>query len=421
MRRQGVLQAEGHHRQRRLVPRILIALAVLVISVTAVPPVSGDSRSGHIKDRYLVELRAGSSGARHAHELARRYGGRATLVYDSVIQGFAFAGSRGQAARLARDPRVAYVEPDSVVRFADDPDARATHLDVVNARAAYPSYGGDGVRVAVLDSGISRKHTVFAEHDNFMGWHGRCVGSKNGNDRAGHGTAVASSAVGSIGVAHLAKVYAVKIFPGASTSTSWSRVVCGLNHVRKWNAKNPGQEISVVNMSIAGQGSRALKRAAKRLVNSGVVVVAAAGNNGGRVQFPARYNFVVGVTALNANGTKMAPWSSGGKGADLTAPGARIFLAKKKKGFVRSSGTSFSAPQVAGAAAVVLGADPAADPIAVLKEAGRCPGGGIKGADACPGRWKGDDKHAEPLIDVHCAALTADPLALVPGPCQPPP
>lgn len=401
----------------RRTARALAGLSIGLLIASALPAAARGQGTG----TYLVELRGSVDAAREASRLARDHGGRARFVYDAVLNGFAFEGTEAEAARLARDRRVERLEPDGIVHLADDPPARARQLQIDNADAARTSgYTGAGATIAVLDTGLDRGHRAFRDHGNVAGTHGRCGGTRHVRDYEGHGTAVASNAVGRIGVAHEAKLYAVKVFAGAGRSTTLSRVICGLNHVRKWNAAHPGQEIDVVNLSLAGAGSRTYRRAIKRLVASGVVVVAAAGNAGGKVQFPARYGAVIGVTALNKTGQRMAGWSSGGKGADLTAPGARVLIARAGARFTRSSGTSYSSPQVAGAVAVVLALDPTADALDVLTRTGTCPNGDINGTShACAGpRWKGDDAKPEPRINVLCAAIEVDPASPpVPAEC----
>lgn len=391
----------------RLLAFLVALLVALAGSVAPLP--TGAKSSGakssddRVADQFLVGLRKGVSAKRYAKRIAREYGGKATFVHDKSLRGFTFQGSAKAAQRLARDKRVDLLEQDRVVTAADVPPADVNHLNRDRVPEAYAAgYTGAGVTIAVLDTGVNANHEVFREHSNVLPGDGRCGGASNANDLNDHGTRSASNAAGRIGVAHEAKILPVKVFPGSGLSTTWSRVVCGLNFVLD-NAAS----VDVVNMSIAGPGSGALRRAVRQVLEAGITVVAAAGNNGGRTQAPARYPGVIAASAL-ANGDRIARFSSSG---EIAAPGVRIHSARRNGGYGSASGTSRSSPQVAGAAAVVLALDPSANVLDVLQRSGRCPDGSTNGtAGPCSGRWRGDDATAEPQLDVYCAGVLADPV-----------
>lgn len=375
---------------------IAIAAAALVGSV----PTRADS-DDRVPDQFLVDLKPGVNAAKYAKRIAEQYGGRATVVYDKALGGFTFQGPERAAQRLAKDGRVDLVEQDRVVRAADAPPTDINHLNrdqVPEAHAA--GYTGAGVTIAVLDSGVNVQHEVFRDHDNILPGTARCVGENDlrGND---HGNRTASNAVGRIGVAHEAKVIPIKVFPGVSLATSWTRIVCGLNYVLE-----RAPEIDVVNMSIAGPGSGALRRAVQQVVNAGITVVAAAGNNGGATQAPARYAGVIAASAL-AKGDRMAGFSASG---DIAGPGVGVYSANNS-GYGHSSGTSRVGPQVSGVVAIILALDPQANVLEVLQRSGTCPDGSTNGSPGpCPGRWRRDDATAEPAINAYCAGVLADPV-----------
>ncbi len=399
--------------RRRL---LVLATSIALVASGLAGPLTSAFASGTVHS-YIVTLRPTTLAGPSARAIASEYGGRSGLVFDTALDGFAFRGPSSEAARLAADPRVEAVEHDRVVHVVDDAPAQATQLTVDDAHMARDTTGftGDGTaqraRIAILDTGVMRSHPYFQEDGgNILGrGFGGCVGQKGARDRNGHGTATTSNAVGKAGVARDAAVLAVKVFPGASDATTWSRVICGLNYVLKYNRNHPtlSENIDIVNLSIAGPGSKALKAAIERVVHSGVVVVAAAGNNyGGHVQAPAKYAGVISASALSHNGNSYAPFSA--RHADVAAPGVHIFSAALGGGANSSrSGTSRSSPQVAGVAAIILGINATADVRQMLVESGRCPSGTERGATPCGGGWAGGGGSNEPLVDAYCAGVDA--------------
>jgi serine protease len=144
----------------------------------------------------------------------------------------------------------------------------------------------------------------------------------------------------------------------------------------RWAAEHGAQ---VINLSLGGpRNSGVLQKAINFAVSHGVVVVAAAGNTGGRVQFPGASDGVIGVSASDPD-DKIAKFSSRGDGVDIAAPGVNVTqqtICKKGRDkceqFSAYNGTSMASPHVAGAAALVesLGVtDPAAVEDALRKSA----------------------------------------------------
>jgi subtilisin family serine protease len=402
---------------------VSLAAAALIAGLVTAAPAGASTSPKRAKGSFIVLLRSGVNPDSASASIARRHGGTVAYAYDSLIRGFAFHGPDSAAAALRRDPQVAAVEADFVARAVDVPPDGADHLETTRSNCtqsdvvatecqigsstrptAYQSgYSGLGSTIGILDTGVRASHPYFQAHNNVVGHYGGCSGG-SAKDQNGHGTATASNAAGRIGVAHEASIFSVKVFPGASSSTTWSMVICGLNYVRKYNANHPTSTIDVVNLSIAGPGERALRKAVERLINSGVVVTAAAGNdNGGAVQAPAAYANVISVGAMSHNGNGIASFSA--HGADIATPGVSIFSASLNGGGDSTrSGTSRSSPQVAGAAAVVLalGAAPS-DVKHDLVSTGVCPAGGHNAP--CSGNWTGGDN--EPRLDTYCAATLA--------------
>lgn len=113
--------------------------------------------------------------------------------------------------------------------------------------------------------------------------------------------------------------------------------------------------MNVINMSLGGpSGSEALKSAVEAAYKAGVVVVCAAGNDGGAVNYPAKYPGAIAVSALDSS-DKIASFSSRGPEIAFIAPGVSIYSTYKGNTYKTLSGTSMASPHVAGLAALVVG------------------------------------------------------------------
>lgn len=228
---------------------------------------------------------------------------------------------------------------------------------------------GNGVTVAVIDSGIRADHREFqgALVGGFNAFSG-LSGTNVVTDTNGHGTHVASiigaraNSFGMVGVASRASLLPVQVFNGPTTSDAV--VARGIN----WAT---GRRAFIVNMSLGGPvASPTMRQAMQAGVNAGQLFVVAAGNEGqANPAWPARFatetwarGQIVVVGAVDAN-NRIASFSNRAGDARnffLVAPGTSIIGAyhTNSTAYVAMSGTSMAAPVVAGSAAVVKGAWP---------------------------------------------------------------
>ncbi|WP_432488375.1 S8 family serine peptidase [Kineococcus sp. SYSU DK018] len=308
-------------------------------------------------------------------DLVRHVGDR--LVVETVTAPDAAAAER-LAERLtalesvsSAEPRTTYhLAPVAAERLqvrgllATDPLLRhATHLSEVGAFSAWPTTTGRGVTVAVLDSGVDPATPDLA---------GRVLPGANfaeGTDIGTHGTQVATvvagahgNGEGAAGVAPDVEVLPVRVC--APDGCPGSAVAQGI----VWAADHGAD---VVNLSLGGPRYSAVTAdAVDYALGKGVVVVAAAGNTGDQgnpVEYPASYPGVVSVSASARDGGAAA-WAQHNPAVDVSAPGEGIPAggpANQGYGYHAVTGTSFSAPQVAAAAALVRSVDPAATPARV--------------------------------------------------------
>lgn len=218
---------------------------------------------------------------------------------------------------------------------------------------------GEGVDIAVLDTGVDTRHSdlrIAGGRDCTDWW----PWSTDYDDDNGHGTHCAGIATahdndnGVVGVAPDANLYAVKVL-GDSASGFWSDAIEGID----WCISN---RIPIISMSLGGDSiPSALRESLQRASDKGHLIVAAAGNHGNdgdgdcderNVDAPARNRHVLAVGASNSDGD-VATFSSVGRRTELTAPGTSIYSTYKDNSYATMSGTSMAAPHVAGVAALV--------------------------------------------------------------------
>ena len=273
-------------------------------------------------------------------------------------------------AQLRSDPSVEFAEPMATYRVQFEPnDPLYTplqwHLRKVESERAWDYTCGSGVVVAVIDTGIACfDKGPFSRGSDLQGT--RCRGGfnfinklKRPSDDHGHGTHVAGTIAqtthnrkGVAGVAFCAELMPIKVL----SSRGYGRTTDIAQGIRF--AADKGAD--VINLSLGGPfPSKILKRAVEYAISKGVVVVAAAGNSGGWVGYPAAYPGVIAVSATDSN-DRIASFSSRGKQVVLAAPGVDVTQQTVcEEGlnhcelFGTFSGTSMASPHVAGAAALL--------------------------------------------------------------------
>ncbi len=367
-----------------LKPRSGVVFAVVAaLAVLAVPPASaGSIQSDDRVSSYIVSLRSGDPG-QIAAEQGRRRGTQIRHVYRHAMRGYAASMSVAAADQLAQDDRVAAVIPDGTVSIAAQ--TLPTGIDRADGELSSAVSGnGSGsvdVDIAIIDTGIDTTHPDL----NVVGGT-NCSSGTSYNDGNGHGSHVAGiaaakdNAIGIVGIAPGARLWAVRVLNDAGTGT-FSSVICGIDWVTAHSSV-----IDVANMSLGGSGSdgscasQPLHQAICNSVNAGVTYVVAAGNSASDAQYfaPATYSQVITVSALaDFNGQPgggaratclndvddtFADFSNFGSDIDLIAPGTCIRSTWKGGRYKTVSGTSMASPHVAGAAALYASTHPWATP-----------------------------------------------------------
>ena len=208
------------------------------------------------------------------------------------------------------------------------------------------------MRIAIVDSGVDVRHPDLA--GKVVGTYNAVTGGTDVHDVVGHGTGTASVAaaatgngVGIAGAGRDSSLLAVKV-ADVTGRIFTDDLAAGI----VWAVDNGAD---VVNLSLGGPTSDRLEKAAVAYAEAhDVLVVAAAGNEGTSAkQYPAALPGVLAVGATSSNGAVRAPFSSYGSWVDLAAPGRSIVVATPGGGYEVADGTSYSAPLVSGAAALL--------------------------------------------------------------------
>ena len=325
-------------------------------------------------------------------------------------------------AELARRPEVEIAEPDFQLMLSPDEDARQArapavepshegfpndpqykfqwHLKQIGMPQAWKLADGNGVIVAVLDTGVAYedyknfhqlpdlKGITFVDPYDFV------TNTKHANDDHGHGShvtgtiaQVTNNGIGVAGVARNVRIMPLKVLSG-SGSGSVGGIADAIRYAADHGAK-------VINMSLGGAfPSSILKKAVAYAHGKGVTVVCAAGNDGrGRVGYPAAYPGAIAVSATQFDEATTF-YSNWGKDIDIAAPGGNtrvdqngdgmpdgvlqntiVIGVPTKDDYFGYMGTSMASPHVAGVAALVVG-EGVTDPDRVekiLKDSARKP------------------------------------------------
>ena len=248
-------------------------------------------------------------------------------------------------------------EPDAAAAATGEPRRYAKAL--IGWPEAAPGCAA-GTALGLVDTAVDRGHAALA---------GRTLVDRSfiaaGVPPAppDHGTAVAALMVGAPASTAAGLLPAARLYAAAIFALRDNRVVGttdGILRAVDWL----GQEgVRVVNLSLSGPGNQIMRLTVERAHAGGMLLVAAAGNEGPNAApvYPAGYPSVLAVTAVDAS---LQPYGHANRGGyiDLAAPGVDVWSARQGDGGRYNSGTSFAAPFVTAAAAVILAQTPDAAP-----------------------------------------------------------
>ena len=303
--------------------------------------------------------------------------------------------ARAGAAALCLLAAAGSVLPGAAAAHADSVRAAQWHLKTLRIAEAHRISQGEGVTVAVIDTGVDANHPDL--RGNVLPGVDSWTGKGNGwQDYKRHGTGTASliaghghgpgSANGVLGIAPRAKILPINVYSPNATRPADTAVASAI----KWAVLKGAK---VICIALGGGPEPKEEQAVKFARDRGVSIVASAGNrpSDAFVAYPAAYEDVLAVSAVDRN-SAFSPISVSGDKIGVAAPGADVTYATPNGAYERGTGTSLAVAIVAGALALLHAKYPNESRLEI--------GGRLASAADDKGKPGRDDQYGFGVVDV---------------------
>ncbi|WP_165894972.1 S8 family peptidase [Tepidibacillus fermentans] len=253
------------------------------------------------------------------------------------------------------NPDIEYIHPNSIIRISQVPNdlffSKQTYLKKIHITKAWDQVNSTSdITIAILDTGIDLEHPDLKA--NVVDGINLLDRNAKPQDDNGHGTnvagivaAVGNNSMGIAGITWKAKLMPVKVLDKKGEGDSFL-VGQGIRY-----AVDHGAKIILLSLGEPVY-TPFMKEAVDYAQSKNVLIVAASGNEGDQLNYPAAFSNVLSVGAVNQN-DQHARYSNYGQQLDVVAPGDNIYTTELGGGYTTNSGTSMAAPQVAGLAALL--------------------------------------------------------------------
>lgn len=318
---------------------IKTGVLILLVLLLGAPQTNADE----IKRDYIIKYKVEGDSSKKNYKKKFKHLEN-TVVASLTVQEY---------EALKSEPNVEYIERDGLIYSSEVTTNQTDYvpqslIDMHIPEVQQTGLLGNGVKVAVLDSGINDH----SQDIKAIGGVSFVPEEINFNDMFGHGTAVASiiasqiNNIGLTGIAPNVDLYAVKVLDNVGRG-SISQLISGI----EWAIDN---KMDIINLSLGTDTYfSSLKDAVKLAFDNNVVLIAATGNEGvERVMYPAKFKDVIAVGAVDAD-YQLAPFSNTGNEVDLVAPGVGVYTLNLNDEIIQSNGTSFSTPYITAIAALI--------------------------------------------------------------------
>jgi subtilisin family serine protease len=341
----------------------VVGALILSLSFTGAAQAVDPSGGQHVPGQLLVRYRPGTT----ANDRAAAEGKAGASLHSTIdalgVRVLTVPPARTDQAleSLARNPHVDYVERDAIAEATaitpNDPywSKQWGTVKTATNTAWETTTGSSSVVIAELDTGVDFAHPDL--QGAFVAGYDFVNRDSNPADDNGHGTMVAgvlaaraNNGVGVAGQCWTCSIMPVKVL-SSSGSGSYSNVASGITWAADHGAK-------VLNMSLGGSSaSSTLASAVDYAWSKGVLVVAAAGNNGtSSLNYPGAYDPAIAVAGSDSRDGRYS-WSSYGSWVELAAPGCD-YTTTQGGSYSAPCGTSFASPMTAGIAGLLASAKP---------------------------------------------------------------